>query len=140
VKKLTAENEGLDSFSAGPMTLWRRRLGMFGPQGIEPVEIPNIDHPGDALRETLLALDPNQVAVAPDAPQLTYYVLVVREKDPAKLEDFGREMLLYLELAQRVQDRQWVRARKRALWRPGVIELLDQPATEELGAEAQARL
>ncbi len=137
VKKVLAENEGLTSLSAGPMSLWRRRLGLFGPQGIEPVEIPGIEYPGDELRRTLLALEPTQVAVAPDAPVRTYYVLVVQEKVAAKLEDFAREMLLYLELAQRMQDERWVRARKEALWRPGVIELLDEGAPPEIPAQAR---
>ena len=140
VKKLVSENEGLTTISAGPMTLWRRRLGMFGPQGIEPVEIPGIRYAGNRLRQTLLELEPTQVAVAPDAPVRTYYVLVVKEKVAAKLEDFAREMLLYLELAQRMHDQQWVRARRAALWRPGVIELLDEQPASQVPADAQARL
>ncbi len=131
VQKLVAENAGLEVMSAGPMTLWRRSLALFGGGAIEPVEIPGIEYPGDELRQALLDMPINEPGVQPDAPIRTYYVLVVRERAPAKVDDFVPQMALYLQLAQQKRNREWTRRRRNDLWREGVIELLEPDYEDE---------
>lgn len=48
-----------------------------------PSEIPQIANAGDALREAYFGLTDTSVAVAPDRPESTYYVLTMNRRVPA---------------------------------------------------------
>jgi peptidyl-prolyl cis-trans isomerase D len=48
-----------------------------------PTEIAKIPNPGQALRDAYFGLEPGTVAVAPNQPKDTYYVLTLAERIPA---------------------------------------------------------
>jgi hypothetical protein len=60
----------------------------FGPP--RPGDIPEIPQAGDALREAIFGVQPNEkekgVAVAPNAPRTAYYVVAAHDRIPARFE------------------------------------------------------
>jgi peptidyl-prolyl cis-trans isomerase D len=50
---------------------------------LRPTEIPQLDRPGEKLREAYFALKKGDVQVAPNAPKTTYYVLALKERSAA---------------------------------------------------------
>ncbi|WP_435015582.1 hypothetical protein TA3x_003126 [Tundrisphaera sp. TA3] len=48
-----------------------------------PNELPQIPRAGQELADTLFGLKPNEVAVAPDLPKKTYYVMTLNQREPA---------------------------------------------------------
>jgi hypothetical protein len=47
-----------------------------------PVDLVEIRQAGQSLIDTLFALKPGEVAVEPDQPKSTYYVLTLQKRDP----------------------------------------------------------
>jgi hypothetical protein len=71
-----------------PTTFSMSNIGQF-----LPVDVAEIPHAGDAVRDAIYDLSPTSVAVAPDAPKSVYYVLTLRSRDEAefsRLYDFGQ--------------------------------------------------
>lgn len=57
------------------------------------VEVAEIPHAGDGIRDAIYALTPTSAVVAADAPKSVYYVLTLRSRDEAEfngLYDFGK--------------------------------------------------
>ena len=60
--------------------------GQFGGTP-RPGELPEFPKAGAALREAIFSLGDKAVAVAPDQPEATYYVLAVHQRLPANFKD-----------------------------------------------------
>jgi len=78
-------------------------------------EIPQIPYAGEALREAMFNLAKGAVAVVPNQPKTTYYVLAHNRSDPASFAslyapngDYMRYMSESLFEAQRRRDDEWM--------------------------------
>ena len=49
-----------------------------------PSPIIKLPHAGEAIREAIFALKPDEAAVAPDQPKAIYYVLTLKDRNEAK--------------------------------------------------------
>ena len=71
-----------------PTTFNMSSMGQF-----RLVEIAEIPHAGDAVRDAIYGLTPTSAVVAADAPKSVYYVLTLRSREEAEfnaLYDFGK--------------------------------------------------
>ncbi|MDR3635976.1 MAG: hypothetical protein P4L84_19395 [Isosphaeraceae bacterium] len=63
----------------------RSQLSFMQPEPT-PTDLPQLPHAGTALRDALFGLKDGAVAVAPNEPKTTYYVLTLKNRVPAKLD------------------------------------------------------
>jgi peptidyl-prolyl cis-trans isomerase D len=57
--------------------------GRFDPQPPQETPVPEVPHAGEAFRSAYFALQPGTVAVAPNQPKTTYFVLAADHREPA---------------------------------------------------------
>ena len=88
--------------------------GQFGGGAPRPAELPEFPKAGAALRDAIYSLADKAVAVAPDQPESTYYVLAVHQRLPARFTD------LYAPFSERpmleMRALQEANARRSASW------------------------
>ena len=107
-----------------------------------PTEIPQFPNASEALREAYFGLDSKSVAVAPDKPKTTYYVLTLDRRLAAPFAvlyapngDYVRYQREAMTQASQERDQQWMgRLREQAGLDPHWV-----PSDEAKG-EASARL
>jgi peptidyl-prolyl cis-trans isomerase D len=87
----------------------------FGSGAAEDTPIPEIAHPGEALRKAYFALKPGTTAVAPNQPGTIYYVMVPERREPATFAalyapngDELRYKMFARDQAGRVLDEDWM--------------------------------
>ena len=112
----------------------------------KPTEIRQIPDASPALIETLFALKPGEVAVEPDLPKTTYYVLTLEKRDPisymalmgpdGSLASYWGET--QMDVMRKAYDEGMVRLREQAGYKPE-----DYPSEEktrdEDGVPAESR-
>lgn len=77
------------------------RASMMGERKL--VEISELPHSGDAIRDAIFDLTPTSAVVAPDNPKKIYYVLTLRTREEAdfdRLYSFGSARGLYDEASR----------------------------------------
>jgi hypothetical protein len=93
--KVREQRPDLELINIPAVPLWTTQAQfspslMSPPSTVQPTELVGVRSPGEDFRELIFALKEGEVAVSPNQPQDTYYVVRVAKREPALLEEFAR--------------------------------------------------
>lgn len=99
LEKFRERNPGIETLAIGPIALWSNApmfsMNMMGRQGrVHPTDLPGLQFPTDELRTNAFKLKEDEVTVASNQPEDTFYVVLLTKREPASREDFARSKAL----------------------------------------------
>jgi peptidyl-prolyl cis-trans isomerase D len=113
---------------------------MYEPAPVVETQIPDVPHAGEGFREAYFGLHSGSVAIAPNQPKTTYYVLTLDRREPATFtalyapsSDEYRYRGMARDKAAKHQDEQWMgwlrrQAGLKSDWVPPDEMKKDEPA------------